>query len=247
MRGLSTTMAVLLVACGAGAGGVGAGDPAGDAGPEDAPAGEPDVEGGAGDDVNPAVDTVVEATPPPCNPVLDATGCPDGQNCVFDDIGGILCVDAGDVPIGGVCGGKDAACARGGCLNLGGAGFRCYEYCTKKLHCPPASDCTLLRGRNFGVCKLTPETYRDQRCDLLAQDCKEGQGCYLTGLVDFPICAPAGDGVQGEPCAGGGGCAKGYVCDGNRCARLCGTGEREPGCDEGYECKKPYFDAFLCL
>ncbi|MBM4397224.1 MAG: hypothetical protein FJ087_16260 [Deltaproteobacteria bacterium] len=245
---------VLLAACGSGGGAasdVAAGDPEEDAAALDDAEGDvaaPDPGQGAGTDPAPADVVQGETAPPPeCNPFLDETGCATDRNCVFDDLGGISCIAKGTVPIGGECGGADLRCERGGCLNMGGTGQRCYEYCSKKLHCPKASDCTFLQGRNWGVCKLTSDVYEDLKCDLLAPACKEGQGCYRTGLADFPICAPAGTAVQGEPCDGGSDCAKGYACNGNACAKLCKPGG-EPACDDGFDCDLPYaMGVNLCL
>jgi len=178
---------------------------------------------------------------PECSPIADPSGCPEDETCVFSDLSANWhCVARGTVPIGGECGGVDRQCESGGCLNLAGAGFRCYKYCTKKLHCPKDSDCMLLSGKNFGVCKLTQDVYEDLKCDLLKQDCKEGQGCYRTNLASFPICQPAGLAVQGEPCTAYQDCARGYTCNGNACAKVCNATGGEPGCDAGYECKLPY-------
>ena len=72
-------------------------------------------------------------------------------------------------------------------------------------------------------------------CDPFASDsgCQFGEGCYP--WIDYPtepcaqqqfgtICAPAGNGTQGDPC-GGGPCASGHSCvitgEGTQCVQLC--------------------------
>ncbi len=78
----------------------------------------------------------------------------------------------------------------------------------------------------FCVCEVA--------CDPLAQDCGEGQGCYLTGY-NFFLCGPdasEGMGQHGESCE--------YV---NHCApgTACISAEAIPGC-EGFGCCSDFCD-----
>jgi hypothetical protein len=56
-------------------------------------------------------------------------------------------------------------------------------------------------------------------CDLFAQDCGEGQGCYRTG------CAGAGTVSEGATCTWDSDCVKGSLCDNGtapaRCRTIC--------------------------
>jgi len=89
---------------------------------------------------------------------------------------------------------------------------------------------------------------QDFACDPYHQndgECGPGEGCYI--FVQYPeepcgqeiygsTCAPAGPGMQGDPCNGGQECGAGFVCvvsgSGNQCVQLCplaGSGTCPPG------------------
>jgi hypothetical protein len=89
-------------------------------------------------------------------------------------------------------------------------------------------------------------------CDAYAQnngDCAPGQGCYI--FVEYPAtpcsgevygteCAPAGPGMEGDPCNGSTDCAGGFTCvvsgQGDQCVELCHpSGDDE--CPSGDVCQ----------
>lgn len=92
----------------------------------------------------------------------------------------------------------------------------------------------------------------DYQCDPKdpnASDCFEGDACYI--YVIYPsepceqetygsICAPAGAGKQGEPCAGANDCAGGHACvvtgSGTQCVKLCSV-SGSTGCPPGLVCE----------
>jgi hypothetical protein len=114
----------------------------------------------------------------------------------------------GGTPITGGTGGKDA----GKDAKTGGTGGTYVDPgCPDAAPPPPIKDCD-----PFGV-----------------NTCKSGEACYP--FVQYPskpceqeifgaICAPVGNGVQGDPC-GASNCAGGFVCvvtgQGTECVQLC--------------------------
>ncbi len=71
----------------------------------------------------------------------------------------------------------------------------------------------------------------DDMCDLLAQDCPEEEGCYLTGGI--AECFPPTETTIacGEICDAGNECAPGQICAGDpgRCVAMCKAGGECPG------------------
>lgn len=110
-------------------------------------------------------------------------------------------------------------------------------------------------------CPEQAQRIESTECDPLAEQtqCPAGEGCFP--YVDYPTsrcepetfgtrCAPAGAGMQGDPCAGER-CAHGFLCvvtsRGTECARLC----RMPGpntCPDGFICGSLDIDGFgVCI
>jgi hypothetical protein len=101
-------------------------------------------------------------------------------------------------------------------------------------------------------CPSTPPPFEDFQCNPYDQQnsgCFSGEGCYI--FVQYPeepcgqeiygaFCAPAGVGVQGEPCQGGLDCSAGFVCvvtgSGNQCVQLCPL-EGNDNCPSGLVCE----------
>jgi hypothetical protein len=101
-------------------------------------------------------------------------------------------------------------------------------------------------------CPSNPPPLEQFDCDpydQLNSGCFPGDGCYI--FVQYPdepcgqeiygsFCAPAGFGVQGDPCGGGLDCAAGFVCvvtgSGNQCVKLCPL-EGNDGCPAGLVCE----------
>lgn len=99
-------------------------------------------------------------------------------------------------------------------------------------------------------CPAAPMATDFDNCDPLSEEsgCAAGEACF-PGVIypDGPCgterygawCAPAGVGVQGMPCAGGG-CAAGHICvntgEGTECVRLCGLAQAQGACPAGLLC-----------
>jgi hypothetical protein len=101
-------------------------------------------------------------------------------------------------------------------------------------------------------CPSNPPPIEDFSCnphDQLNSGCFPGEGCYI--YVQYPsepcgqeiygaFCAPAGFGVQGDPCGGGLDCAAGFVCvvtgSGNQCVKLCPL-QGDDKCPPGLVCE----------
>jgi hypothetical protein len=75
-------------------------------------------------------------------------------------------------------------------------------------------------------------------CDMIAQDCRNGQGCYALG--DEALCAWAGPVPVGGACVFQNDCGAGSTCVQNRCRRVCDAGDAtgalacESICQEGF-------------
>lgn len=89
------------------------------------------------------------------------------------------------------------------------------------------------------------------QCDPFATPtgCLPGEACRP--FVEYPrhecdterygaVCIPAGTGKQGDPCAGGDGCADGFVCvisgAGVQCVKLCEL-DKHGACENGLVCE----------
>lgn len=166
------------------------------------------------------------ATPPPaCNPILQ-TGCDAGQNCTFGaNDTSPSCVAEGTVAYGEECGGNDAQCERGICMSINDTGNRCYKFCQTVAHCEAQRSCLTLTGTVYKVCQI-PDLY--DNCDLLAQDCDDGKGCYPVASEPQPICLAAGTAATGTVCENADGCVPGNICINQRCKRICDDTATDP-------------------
>lgn len=84
-------------------------------------------------------------------------------------------------------------------------------------------------------------------CDLAAQDCGSGQGCYFAAGADggavSPMCATEGMGALGTECMDANDCSAGLFCLGptgmmGTCRGVCCLGSDDP-CPSGTECLIP--------
>lgn len=164
-----------------------------------------------------------------CNPVSQ-TGCVASEKCALildiPDIGRghVGCVMDGTQAIGAACteptvaGGSDDCAAGGDCYR-----GTCMPICTTvNDQCADGSCVTFSDGGDPPI--PVPIEICLPSCDLLAQDCGEGQGCYLAGEA---VCVGAGDGAVGETCMFANGCLPGMVCVGSDeggfvCRSFCG-------------------------
>ena len=169
----------------------------------------------ATEDVPPV--TEPEPEPPTCNPISN-TGCEEGQKCGYGTTGAKLCVPAGDTPGGDPCQ-SDAECAGGStCTSLNGEDYYCYIFCKTIGHCPNNAACLEITDAAFSLCKI--EGIYDN-CNILAQDCEQGKGCYSIGGEDLPVCLEAGAEPVGGVCESPSDCSPGHHCVNFRCYELC--------------------------
>jgi hypothetical protein len=184
-----------------------------------------------------------------CDPYKQ-TGCElDEGICIFDENDTPMCTVKGEVPLGGGCSSVDI-CMEGACIDLGGAGTKCYKYCKPKAGVTYHPDCKIegkarvclqITGKQWGLCQLPPSSF--ETCNLLQQNCKNANsGCTFSNLTWEHICMKAGMFKDGEACSQESDCAKGFICDGNACRQLCNMDTaQEPKCTKTeYQCKLYY-------
>lgn len=186
------------------------------------------------------------ATGTPCDAVAQ-TGCPPNQNCTYSQGGTTpVCLTEGAVAYGESCG-QDAACKRGICLSINGTAFLCYAYCNAAEDCSGDSACISLTGSPYEVCEIK-DIYT--HCNLLAQDCAEGEACHLVSGEDQPICLPAGTKDVAADCTGdANSCKKGTACVNSKCEAVCDLEASPDPCPTGQVCTSWYADqhAGYCL
>jgi hypothetical protein len=159
----------------------------------------------------------IEPEAPTCNPIAD-TGCEEGQKCGYDTTDTKVCVPAGDTPGGDPCQ-SDAECTGGTtCTSLNGEDYFCYIFCKTIGHCPNNVACQEISDTPFSLCKI--EGIYDN-CDILAQDCEQGKGCYSIGGEDLPVCLDAGTEPVGGVCESPSDCTPGHHCVNFRCYEVC--------------------------
>jgi len=196
-------------------GGMDAGDGA-DAGGGTDDAGTPADAGGS-------TDAAVDAGPDPddCDPVAD-TGCAAGEKCSWKVestapmVGRTTCVPEGTVAVGGECtwaaadaGGYDDCVGGSWCV-----GGECRPACDATDDtCASGSVCSEYVGsfadrENLGACEET--------CNLITQDCVDGEACYLDLSSGAALCSPPSSGAesreQGDDCEFVNDCPLGYGC-----------------------------------
>lgn len=94
---------------------------------------------------------------------------------------------------------------------------------------------TTSTGSGMGSCADMYTSVPKGDCDLIAQDCGDGQACAVVddgGAVSKCIPAGAGQKDKGEPCATNAECKGGLSCLADHCAPFCCPGTNEP-CGEG--------------
>jgi hypothetical protein len=160
------------------------------------------------------------ALPEDCDPFTGG-GCEDGKACYFGS-NTIKCLDAGTLAEGDVCHGvTDNRCA---------PGLQCAVTCIKPCSLdnsvdPKCSSCeigsqNLSQPLNLGFC-ISNEP--NGTCDIFAQDCPSGQGCY--GTLGGHICMDGGSKDAGQFCDGSTECKPGHVCIAPVCVQLCDTSD----------------------
>lgn len=164
-----------------------------------------------------------------CNPIAN-TGCEPGEKCTYDTTDARVCAPAGTLPTGAVCT-SDADCALGICMQFEGwVEQYCYSFCKTIGHCPDNAPCLELVDKPYKVCEVDAESEFDN-CNILAQDCEPGFGCYATGSDDLPVCVELGTdkGTEsvGGTCQVASDCEPGLHCVNDRCYEVCSLNDAE--------------------
>jgi len=171
---------------------------------------------------------------------ITAATCGTGESC-YPTGSGDLCLPTGTLPEGSVCGPVNACQAGMGCVVVptDPVNTHCTPLCDGSLPCADGDPCVELSSpSNLSACLL-------DTCDLFAQDCGAGQGCYpatvTSGQETFEgnFCWYAGSGAVGDPCTGVTACAAGLACitdgAGNVCLEICDLAN--PSCPTGTTCQ----------
>ena len=121
------------------------------------------------------------------------------------------------------------------------------EECSADLYCDwfgtCSTVCTVSGGCELGDACFPQDQgsdgwcYPGDGCDLLTQDCANGEACIWVGN-GASICWFAGVPTAGQACDELGSCAPGSECDfyTNKCNKLCDPAATDPGCATGETC-----------
>jgi hypothetical protein len=117
----------------------------------------------------------------------------------------------------------------------------CAAECAISADCPVGSAC-FAHGGGGGFC------YAGDGCDLLAQDCVNGEACTWLGN-GATLCWYAGTSTAGGPCSAAGTCAPGFQCDyaTARCVQLCDPAADPSTCPDGQVCRDRSADAGVTI
>lgn len=197
------------------------------------------IDTGNSSDMSASVDQgipVDEGNTTACNPVT-GSGCEEGFHCIFNEQNNTLCEPNGATAVGEECK-ENSDCAEGICANLQDSGQLCYPFCNGPINCPSIMpDCVGLLDVEYQLC--VPEGEPATACDLLAQDCDGGYGCYMVGDDTYPGCYPSGEGTLGDQCTSANGCGPGFICINATCLTVCDTSAEEP-CEDDANCANYY-------
>lgn len=201
-----------------------------------------------------------------CDPI-DPTTCPAGESCRT-----ATTIAAGDHgndwtcrPLAGVtfaegepCSDYDQ-CAPGTFCSLYGVGSAnavCRRLCESDAECSTDQLCSVAVSR-LGRMQSCVGTCVDRAaCDLIAQDCPDGQRCALfrdphwTGNDYVTLCVPYGGSTDTTPCNVYYDCAPGSVCvqsavgTTGTCRRVCDP--RDPRCATSTACTGSFLDLAYC-
>ncbi|PIE17490.1 MAG: hypothetical protein CSA66_05740 [Proteobacteria bacterium] len=170
--------------------------------------------------------------PNDCDPVAD-TGCDDDHTCTL-----VSPTEVGCAPKGGAGYGEDCSsvrCAQGACLSFDGTSSECMEFCDQQNNtCREDRPCNIgIQGGDFTFCGDIPVA-----CDIFAQNCDDGQGCYVIDTDGNTGCHSAGGQQAGASCQAVNDCAPGHLCAGNpgTCSLVCEIDGDPTGCPDGEEC-----------
>ena len=165
--------------------------------------------------------------------------CNAGEKCSYQEDGGVTfraCLAEGTANEGEACPTAQSpnGCAKGLiCVapGDGGAGV-CQKLCYADSDCGSPETCEGVLAFS-GTSESPSLCVNLTECDLLAQDCPAGEGCYLDLHHDGGACLAEGSSPVGGSCTRSNDCVKGAACDGTgTCRQLCGTAG-SPACTSG--------------
>lgn len=189
-----------------------------------------------------ALSEVLDVAAPECDILF--------QDCVIDEgcylkNDGVGCEPAGSAKEGDPCTFLNSCEPGMACVNLPG-GSACALLCATdddlhdkacKTICTDTFG-TLTDVEGVGFCK---EKVPIVPCDILKQDCPEGQGCYLS--MDGVTCNTTTKGLAvNEDCKFANECAPGLVCINDICSKVCDTSV-PPDCPVGKPVCNPIAEA----
>lgn len=164
-----------------------------------------------------------------CKLVVTAEGMPPSPNCIPAGAAGDgeTCSAGGDCQEGLHC--QDGTC-------------RAYCCSESRTGCPTGQSCLtnlvdqMGNATGVGLCGVP------SGCDLLAQDCPMGEGCYPTGDAGDCVRPTGVNAMQGGSCTATNDCAPGFACinattgGGDTCAAFCNREGGDPACPMGFRC-----------
>jgi len=185
---------------------------------------------------------------------VDGAGCGDDEACLAL-APATFCIEGGAAPLGGACGGAEAACEPGLSCVYGACKAPCGDGCPEGEACIDYSE--RLDGVEFRFCHGA--------CGAIGQEgCGEQEACAVVDLDDAGVavgqCVDGGGaGVHGDACqpdeaAYWGSCDAGHLCaaagEANECFAFCDA--EHQGCGGGSACVRRIFggrfaDLGLCL
>ena len=166
-----------------------------------------------------------------CNPLCadEDSRCDGGAACTLTSAG-FQCAKADAAQkLGDTCN-EFNTCVEGGCVEIPDTlGSHCAPFCKVDADCSSEQSCTLQIAVE-GVATVNVCIDRPSACSVFAQDCAEGEACYLVNAGEG--CLAAGTVAVGEDCANVGDCAKGALCISEKCHTMCNpkTGGADPKC-----------------
>jgi len=174
--------------------------------------------------------------PDDCDPVTNV-GCEAGENCTLGDAdNNLYCLPAGTVALYGDCTADPTACVRGACLGSE-AEASCLPFCDDSADCTDGRPCNIgLQGTDLTFCGDIPTS-----CNVLTQDCTNGEGCYIISQAGATDCSPSNGIATGQSCRFLNDCQPGNICAGGagagKCSKFCDTAVTPSTCPEGTTCQ----------
>jgi hypothetical protein len=141
--------------------------------------------------------TLAKCFPGACH-LTDTSGCGPGSKCAYLQNGARSCVASSGTSLATAACQLETDCAAGHSCQVILGVQQCVKFCdASALTCPAGQSCSgalVLKATDEkpGICS-SPNA-----CDVLAQNCRDTEGCYQDGPAT--VCLPAGQAAPGSPC-----------------------------------------------